>query len=83
MSLSLNGAFWPTILPMFHGSRWIALATDPMMVSHPVERQTRCTNASPAPLLCVNPDFVVDEPLNVSAGYVSFRPVAIDQERLL
>ena len=21
MSLSLNGAFWPTILPLFHGSR--------------------------------------------------------------
>ena len=22
LSLSLNGAFWPTILPLFHGSRW-------------------------------------------------------------
>src|SRR5205085_7341581 len=28
-----NGAFWPTILPLFHGSRLTRLATDSMMDS--------------------------------------------------
>jgi hypothetical protein len=36
-SLSLNGAFWPTILPLFHGSRRPALTLDPMMDSHQVK----------------------------------------------
>ena len=42
MSLSLNGAFWPTILPLFHGSRLTALALDPMMDSHQVEGLQEC-----------------------------------------
>ena len=33
MSLSWNGAFCPTILPLFHGSRSAALPAVPMMVS--------------------------------------------------
>ena len=34
MSLSLNGAFCPTILPLFHGSRRAALTVVPMMDLH-------------------------------------------------
>ena len=43
MSLGLNGAFWPTILPLFHGWRWVAMPGVPMMVSRRVKRLQRCT----------------------------------------
>ncbi|KQV46986.1 hypothetical protein ASC95_26115 [Pelomonas sp. Root1217] len=46
MSLTLNGAFWPTILPLFHGSHDRVLAADPMMVSHRVEGQQACAGAA-------------------------------------
>jgi hypothetical protein len=36
MSWSLKGVFCPTILPLFHGSREVALPAVPMMVSHRV-----------------------------------------------
>lgn len=41
MRLRLNGTFWPTVLPLFHGLRWTASATARTMVSHRVEGQTR------------------------------------------
>jgi hypothetical protein len=34
LSLSLNGAFCPTILPLFHGSQRAALTVVPMMDLH-------------------------------------------------
>ena len=37
ISLTLNGAFWPTILPLFHGSRRTVLTLDSMMDSHQVD----------------------------------------------
>src|SRR5450432_4201078 len=46
MSLSLNGAFWPTILPLFHGSRKVGLAAVRMMVSHRVEGPQRCASST-------------------------------------
>jgi hypothetical protein len=42
MSLGLNGAFCPTSLPLFHGSRWTTLPAVPMMVSHRVEGHAGC-----------------------------------------
>src|SRR5258708_7598971 len=48
MSLSLNGAFWPTILPLFHGSRCAADAMDSMMDSCPVEGSPTCSCFSTA-----------------------------------
>jgi hypothetical protein len=43
MSLTLNGAFWPTISPLFHGSRQAAFTLDPMMDSYQVEGHRRCS----------------------------------------
>lgn len=42
MSLGLKGAFCPTILPLFHGSRELALLAVLMMVSHRVEGHKGC-----------------------------------------
>jgi hypothetical protein len=47
MSLSLNGAFCPTSLPLFHGSRETTLPGVPMMVSHRVKGHAGCARATP------------------------------------
>ena len=46
MSLTVSGAFWPTILPLFHGSRERVLAVDSMMVSHRLEDRESCAMAA-------------------------------------
>ena len=46
MSLDLNGAFCPTILPFFYLSRRVLLPVVPMMVSHRVEAHTRCADSA-------------------------------------
>lgn len=52
--LELEWSFCPTILPLFQGSRWTALATDPMMGSHRVKGSTRCAGHRVQALPCVN-----------------------------
>src|SRR5574343_251734 len=42
MSLGLNGAFWPMILPLFHGSRRVVFPAASMMDSHRVEGHVGC-----------------------------------------
>lgn len=80
MSLSLNGAFWPTILPLFHGSRWMALATDPVMVSHRVEGQRRCAAAKSRRLPLVIP--AAGWPRTPEVSFVAWRRTHVaGQER--
>src|ERR1700712_4988693 len=50
MSLTLKGAFWPTILPLFHGSRCTALTLGSMMVSHQVEGAQQCADRATLPV---------------------------------
>src|SRR6185437_5342155 len=45
MFLSLNGVFWPMILPLFRGSRRTSLTLDPIMDFRQVEGQQECANA--------------------------------------
>jgi hypothetical protein len=46
MSLTLNGAFWPAIVPSFDGSRDRVLAAIRIMVSHRVEGQQAWAGAA-------------------------------------
>lgn len=50
MSLTLKGAFWPTILPLFQGTWQVAVSTDAMMVSHRVEGTSACAGLTAAVL---------------------------------
>jgi hypothetical protein len=54
MSFSLNGTFWPTTLPLFHGSRRVALLAVPMMVSHRIAGPQKCALARFRSLSWVN-----------------------------
>ena len=64
MSLSLNGAFYPTILPLFQGSRRALTPVLPMMVSHGVEGHTRCADSTSGPLPWVNPNLAWTGPVD-------------------
>jgi hypothetical protein len=84
MSLSLNGAFWPTILPLFHGSRRPALTLDPMMDSHQVEGQRECADATSrrVPRACQSPArAVAGSQLTGVPSYSRCRPQAGTRDR--
>ena len=75
MVLTLTGAFWLTILPLFHGSRCATLTLDFMMVSHQVEGAYR---ASGFP--SVTPPPFCPSPARTSVARVAMRLEALEHE---